>query len=208
MTSFYKIVAFASAFVAVSSASGQTSLLDSPEAQSLVRVSYQNSSELPDGIAFVEVLNVLRQLETQDVETGIVLVQTGMDMNEADAIAFYALLMQLLADIDEEVLLAQHDLACATSNSEVEEDRVYEILNAIDDVRALVSAEQLSLFSRDIGETLAEQLIKWIREEKLNIVYVLYEHERATERSGLASSTILTQQCNRLSDMILRGDLQ
>lgn len=169
-----------------------------PGSDEAIRVIYDRTSSLPDGIAFLTTTKTLLAMDEADHDSAIEVIQRSMGLDRSDA----EQVIEILADVNES-LKGAHDeatreLACAPDTPRASGAEVYPLFEAIDDRKELLGAEHLAIAKSRLGEGLAARLQAWLESEKFSITHVKVRHEQAYLETGANPDEHLHAICNRL----------
>jgi len=148
------------------------------------RSSFDNSPELPDGLAFVATLRMLRAMESEEPELTVGLIETemGLDSNSANKLADS--LLAALEKFDSDESATVRETVCEYGVPKAVGDSAFELLDSMDDARAKLAERHLSAFRQTLKGDTQSRFQQWLEYRKLNIVHVTYDHKKMAELHG------------------------
>jgi hypothetical protein len=167
-----------------------------PEFERTIRVKYVNSPELPDGVAFTLIMQVLEALNEDSRSDTVETIQLEMKLDKKEAEQFLALMLNTQLSYTEEVHKRSMEMACSLGVPRAAGNDVYSLFERMDDAVDDLGTEYLSAIVDEIGEKKAINLHKWIDRQKVNVVAVRYKHKEYYERRGASADAEIASICN------------
>lgn len=169
-----------------------------PENTELIREKFINSANLPDGVAFHEILLILEHTAPDDRRFAVALVGQEMKLAKPEAEKMLDLLLNsfqtLQLDIDE----AHLALGCNGEIAAAYGDDVYRAFEAMDDKTYELAQIHLDALADSLPHADAARLHKWVATKKLSMSHVKFKHKAAYERSGKSADAVLAAICANL----------
>ena len=160
------------------------------------RLKYQNSPDLPNGIAFHMTLIQLDHFNTRfgpADAASTVAQELGLGNVDSHNFLSQALTTHYLMNTDVMAQLASH--ACQFVGSSVEKKDKYAALQQMDDIRKAIYDHYYQQTKANLDPAIAERLQQWIDDTKVNMVHYEIDSEESDQRSGRDSTVKLERMC-------------
>lgn len=160
------------------------------------RVKYENSPDLPNGIAFYMMLLTLDDMHAQSggVDSGL-WVEEELQLNSVDSsnLVSQALRALYLMKNDIATQLAGH--SCQFAGAEVSKSSKYAALQQTYDIEKAIYDHYYDQFKASFDSDTGEKLQRWIDTQKLHAGHFEIDFEEADRRTGQDSTGMLSILC-------------
>ena len=178
------------------SATNETSVTASTD-ESAVRVKFDRSPDLPDGIAFsMSITNLLSMVEN-DSDFGISWIQEFFDVDEAKSVQLIGLFSEAAYDIETAIQESMQEIGCTTGVPRVYGDNTYKAFEQMEDTREAIAQAHLLQVKSQLDDDIADRLQAWIDDQKLNIVYSKTNHRKLSQKIGADGYERLERICQK-----------
>src|SRR5690606_2254606 len=169
-----------------------------PESGPPVRVKYDQTANLPDGLAFISTLRVLSEMSAIDTDSAIDLIQRGMGFSQDDAQSFLDLVLEMSraysADYDRQARL----LFCSKEKPRPAGNNLYPLFEALDDSELPLGNKYLALIKAELSQDKAARFQAWLNSRKSNITLVRVRHKEHYEQLGRDPDQTVYALCEHL----------
>lgn len=159
-------------------------------------VEYDNSPDLPNGIAFYMTLLTLDHFHTESggVDSAAWVAQE-LELSDVDSHNFVSQALTTLSLINADVStqLARH--SCQFAGAEVTKKNKYSALQQTYDIHTAMYDHYYDQLKAGLDSDAGERLQRWIDEQKLNTGHYEIDFEEADKRSGNDSTGTLAMLC-------------
>jgi hypothetical protein len=163
------------------------------ETASFTRVSYVETQALPDGISFSSLIGMLASV---DQETGIVFIQSELGLADDASIDLLNRLLKARADVDQAAANAQENIGCLGGVAIAYGEDAYPILEAMDDIDDIVSAQHLDALRVDLSLEISEKLYAWVQRHKSNVTSIKLDLKKVFEQLEYTGDATLALICH------------
>ena len=153
------------------------------------------SRQVPDGLLFMQILDLLRRMGSSADESAVELVQSEMDLDENEARDFIYLMSSTRHFIEAETEGVEERTACKSGVPIATGEEVYRVLDAMFDEMANIAAKHLHLLKKNIGPEQATRLQQWLERQEPTASYAKLDYKERFERHGIDPDTILARVC-------------
>ena len=153
------------------------------------------SRQIPDGLLFMQILDLLRQLGSSADESVVELVQSEMGLDENEARDFIYLMTSTRRFIESETEGVEERTACKSGVPVATGEEVYRVLDAMFDEMTNIAAKHLHLLKKNIGPEKATRLQQWLERQEPTASYAKLDYKERFERHGIDPDTILARVC-------------
>ncbi|RLA30234.1 MAG: hypothetical protein DRR11_13820 [Gammaproteobacteria bacterium] len=153
------------------------------------------SRQIPDGLLFMQILDLVRRLGSSADESAVELVQSEMGLDENEARDFIYLMTSTRRFIETETEGVEERTACKSGVPVATGEEVYRVLDAIFDEMANIAAKHLHLLKKNIGPEKATRLQQWLERQEPTASYAKLDYKERFERHGIDPDTILAHVC-------------
>ena len=160
------------------------------------RLKYENSPDLPNGIAFYMTLIELDHFNTQFGPADPaewVAQELGLSNVDAHSFVSQALTTLYLINTDVRAQLASH--ACQFAGPSVEKKDMYAALQQTYDIHKAIYDHYYDQTEANLDPDTGERLQQWMDERKLTTGHWEIDFEKADQRSGRDSTVTLSKMC-------------
>lgn len=163
----------------------------------MIREKFIHSSELPDGVSYRNILNVVKGMHDEDPTMAVYWIKSSMNTDLSQAEALVEVLLEAGRTLRERNNDAIRARACSHGIPVVTGEDVYSVFEEIDDLSDDVAWESLQDLKRDLGDEMAAGLDQWVQAQKQNIVHVKMNHKNAYQASGESVDARIAAICTR-----------
>ena len=185
----------------------QSLALSDEDFRKVVRRQFVNSSQLPDGIAFITTMELARASNSDNPNSTEIWIQSRMGLDPRESREFIALMMDALHQFEYHFRLRSRDIGCEFGVPKVVGDEVYSALELMDDARFELAEEQLVSFKKRLNEETAARFQQWLDQRKVGIVHVAFKHKELAKAVGSPSPDAqIAGICNMLGQSELEAE--
>ena len=162
------------------------------------RLTYQNSLDLPNGIAFDALLSHLNHINTQyGPAEAAEWVEYNLGLNNIQAHAFVSQALTTRYLIDTDAHEQTKRLACEYVGPDVDRADQYAALQQMSEINRAISDHYYEQTLVDLDSETAMRLQKVLDERKLKMGYHETDYERYDQMTGRDSTVGLSKICER-----------
>ena len=159
---------------------------------------YEGSPDLPNGIAFYMTLLRLDHSNTQfGPADPAYQVEQELGLNNVESHAFVSQALTTFYLIKTDVRAEENRLACEFAGPNVSKKDQYNALQQMYDIHKAITDHYFEQTKANLDAETAKRLQQWMDEEKLTIVHVEFDFEKADQLSGRDSIVTLSKICER-----------
>lgn len=160
------------------------------------RVKYENSPDLPNGIAFYMALIHLDHLNTRfGAADAAASVTQELGLSNVDSHNFVSQALTTLYLIDTDVRTQLTGHACQFAGPSVAKKDKYAALQQTYDIHTAIYDHYYEQTKASLDPDAGERLQQWMNERKLDIGHFEIDFEKADQRNGTDSTVTLSGLC-------------
>jgi len=148
------------------------------------RSNYSNSTSLPDGVAFVATLRMLKAIALENPEFAVNLVESEMGLATDSAKLLTDSLLVALEQFDAVESEAVRKAACDHGIPKATGREAFELLDSVDDAREAAAERYLLAFETTLTGDAKSRFRQWLDYRKLNTTHVTYGHKKMAALHG------------------------
>jgi len=160
-----------------------------------IRVKFENSEDLPDGIAFSLMLIQLTYIHADHPSIVLDIIAQEMGLTEDDAELFRDRLIEISDAFREESAATQYELLCSGSVPKVYGDDVYSVLQSTDVARDALAEDYYYALKSELTEHQSDKLTRWIDASKLNTTSIRFDYKKRYEHLGRSVDAKAAKMC-------------
>lgn len=170
----------------------------SSENEDIIREKNQGSSEIPDGIAFRNVAQMVRTFAAEDEYGAAAWLQAKIGISEEDANAMVLAMMAESNLLDSQIREYSRQMACHPDAENMDSEEQYQVLDAIDDGVEVITEQRFSMYSDSLSDENAGRLQAFVGIEKANMAYVKFDHKKMYMKRGLSPAAEFVNMCSAI----------
>ena len=171
--------------------------LMSPEAEDIIRAKYQNSRNVPDGVAFIEAAKMFEIYSTRDSDGGVGYLSRESGLNAEDAAAAIKLSIRARLDYNDEVARERNKYGCTTEGlPKIYGEAVFVFLDSMDDRRELIGEKYYQQVLAQLSPRSAAMFRRWVDASKEDIIYIKFDHKKSFEQNNVNADAVLASICS------------
>lgn len=164
------------------------------------RLTYENSPDLPNGIAFYMTLLTLDSFNTEfGPADPAEWVAQELEMNIVDSHAFVSQALTTLYLINTDVRAQEERLACEFVAPGVSKKDKYAALQQTYDIHKAVYDHYYDQTKAGLDADTGERLQEWMDEQKLNTSHMEFDFEKMDQQTGRDSTVWFSKLCKEVN---------
>jgi len=160
-----------------------------------ILVKYENSEDLPDGIAFSVTLLSLTYLHADHPNMALDLIAQEMELEQEEAELFRDRLVEINDAYREEVIAMQYDLLCSGGVAKVYGDDVYSVFHTFDVAKDALAEDYYYALKSELREDQSDKLTQWVDARKLNTTSIRFDYKKRYEQRGRSVDAKAAEMC-------------
>ncbi len=172
--------------------------LESPEH---VRAVYDQTSALPDGLAFVSTIRMLAVMNDADNASALNVIERGVGLTGVEAQEFLSDILAAYDSFNADYDAYTKQLLCPTNKARPVGDEIYPLFEAMDDAQETLGTKHLDAFSAELGKDEAARLHAWLVSRKHSITHVKIQYKPHYEEARAIPDEKLYDICERLESI-------
>ena len=161
------------------------------------RLQYENSPDLPNGIAFYMTLIELDHFNTRfGPAHAAAWVAQELELSNVDSHNFVSQALTTLYLNNTDVRAQEARLACQFAGQGVDKKDQYDALQQMYNIHIAIYDHYYDQTKASLDVKTGERLQQWMDDRKLNIGHMEIDFEKADSRSGRDSTVTLSKMCD------------
>ncbi len=171
--------------------------LNQPSSKELIRREFRGSPDLPDGLAFLNILSLVSALTNEAPDEATDLVASNLELAKPEAENLIPYLIASHNEFQSETYSIMMRVGCDEGVPKKVGDRAFDLLDAMDDARASAADSHFQQFMLKFDTHTASAIQEWVDRAKLQVTHVAIDHRKMAARVGA------TDIDERLSDLCI-----
>lgn len=161
-----------------------------------IRVKYERSPDLPDGVSFRSLLAMINhyvEIDREEFAIGWMAGELDITIDQASEFVDHAVMT--LQNIDTDIKAEIAELACKDGMPVAYNEDAYPVLQQMAGIDISVTEEYLAGLKAGFDPHTALLLQKWVDEHKLYTTYVEIDYAKRAEKSDSSTPPVLSVYC-------------